>query len=108
MRLVKVLVIEDDQLLNRMILRQLEQMGYQTTGVGSLREARDWLKKNEPGLIISDMRLPDGDCIHELPSLGEAHSVIVLTAYGTVKNAVEAIKAGAADYLTKPVSPDEL
>ena len=104
----RILVIEDDALLNRMIVRQLEGMGHRVAGMGSLKEARSYLKKYEPDLIISDMRLPDGDCISELPSLGESHPVIVLTAYGTVKNAVEAIQAGAADYLSKPVSPDEL
>jgi len=104
----RILVIEDDALLNRMIMRQLEGMGYEVTGMESLGDARDYLKKYEPDLIISDMRLPDGDCLAELPALAEFHPVIVLTAYGTVKNAVEAIQAGAADYLSKPVSPDEL
>jgi DNA-binding NtrC family response regulator len=104
----RILVVEDDALLNRMIVRQLEGMGHTVAGMESLKEAGDYLKKYEPDLIISDMRLPDGDCITELPSLGESHPVIVLTAYGTVKNAVEAIQAGAADYLSKPVSPDEL
>lgn len=104
----KILVIEDDKLLNKMILVQLNRMGHTATGVDSLKKAREYLKKHEPDLIISDMRLPDGDCIAELSVLRESHPVIVLTAYGTVKNAVEAIQAGAADYLTKPVSPDEL
>ncbi|WP_293652348.1 sigma-54-dependent transcriptional regulator [Thiolapillus sp.] len=104
----RILVIEDDALLNRMIVRQLEGMGYEVAGMGSLGDARDYLKKYEPDLVISDMRLPDGDCLAALPALAEFHPVIVLTAYGTVKNAVEAIQAGAADYLSKPVSPDEL
>lgn len=104
----RILVIEDDALLNRMIVRQLEGMGHVVAGMENLNDTRDYLKKYEPDLIISDMRLPDGDCITELPLLGESHPVIVLTAYGTVKNAVEAIQAGAADYLSKPVSPDEL
>ncbi len=103
-----ILIIEDDALLNRMIMRQLEGMGHQVTGMECLQDARKYLNKYEPDLIISDMRLPDGDCISELPALSESHPVIVLTAYGTVKNAVEAIRAGAADYLSKPVSPDEL
>jgi DNA-binding NtrC family response regulator len=103
-----ILVIEDDRVLNRMIVRQLEYMGYKGQGVENLAAARAWLHENEPDMIISDMRLPDGDCIDELQALGESHPVIVLTAYGTVKNAVEAIRAGAADYLTKPVSPEEL
>jgi DNA-binding NtrC family response regulator len=91
-----------------MIRRQLEEMGHEASGTDSLAGARGYLRKHEPDLIISDMRLPDGDCLGALADLGETHPVIVLTAYGTVKNAVEAIRAGAADYLAKPVSPEEL
>ena len=104
----KILVIEDDQLVNQMIVYQLEGMGHTAIGVDSLFKAKNYLSKHEPDLVISDMRLPDGDCISALPELIESHPVIVLTAYGTVKNAVEAMQAGAAHYLTKPVSPDEL
>ncbi|WP_419644417.1 response regulator [Thiolapillus sp.] len=77
----RILVIEDDALLNRMIVRQLEGMGYEVAGMGSLGDARDYLKKYEPDLVISDMRLPDGDCLAALPALAEFHPVIVLTAY---------------------------
>lgn len=104
----KILVIEDDELLNQMVVHQLEGMGHTAFGVNSFAQAEEYLRQHEPSLIISDMRLPDGDCISQLPMLIESHSVIVLTAYGTVQNAVEAIQAGAAHYLTKPVSPDEL
>ncbi len=104
----EILVIEDDDLLNLMIVQQLEGMGYGVAGVSSLGEAKKYLEKHEPRLIISDMRLPDGDGMDVLPEWCESHSIIILTAYGSVKNAVDAIRAGAADYLTKPVSPDEL
>lgn len=104
---LQILVIEDDKLLNQMLVHQLEDMGYSVTGVNSLARARAYLNKYEPNLVISDMRLPDGECIKELSDLCDSMPVIVLTAYGTVKNAVEAIRAGAADFLTKPVSPDE-
>ena len=102
----KVLVIEDDELLNMMIVQQLNAMGLSASGVGSLGSAREYLVKHEPDLIISDMRLPDGDCTEMLPELSDSHPIIILTAYGTVKNAVDAIHAGAIDYLTKPVSPE--
>jgi DNA-binding NtrC family response regulator len=104
----KILIIEDDELLNQMIAQQLKGDEHSVTGVASLHEAKEYLKDNEPDLIISDMRLPDGYCIDQLPVLCESCPVIILTAYGTVKNAVEAIHAGAADYLSKPVSPEEL
>jgi DNA-binding NtrC family response regulator len=104
----RILAVEDDKLLNRMLVHQLEGMGHSVTGVDSLHEVQQYLGKYEPDLIISDMRLPDGECISDLPKLCDSCPVIVLTAYGTVKSAVEAIQAGAADYLTKPVSPEEL
>ncbi len=102
-----ILVVEDDKLLNQMLMHQLKRMGHVVSGVNNLRDAKKHLKQYEPDLVITDMRLPDGDCIRELSALCDSLPVIVLTAYGTVKNAVEAIQAGAADYLTKPVSPDE-
>ncbi|MCP4075490.1 MAG: sigma-54-dependent Fis family transcriptional regulator [Gammaproteobacteria bacterium] len=104
----KILIIEDDKLLNQMIVKLLENMGYTVKGVDSLHLADDYLKKHEPDLIISDMYLPDGDSISALPVLSDNQPVIILTAYGTVKNAVLAIQAGAEDYLTKPVSLEEL
>ncbi len=104
----KILVIEDDELLNQMVVHQLEGMGHTAFGVNSFAQAEEYLRQHEPNLIISDMRLPDGECISQLPMLIDSHPVIVLTAYGTVQNAVDAIQAGAAHYLTKPVSPDEL
>jgi len=103
----RILVIEDDRLLNRMICRTLQEGGHTVEGVDSLGSARSYLETQEPDLVISDLRLPDGECLsilREMPDL----PLVVLTAYGSVKNAVEAIRAGAADYLTKPVSNDEL
>ncbi len=104
----RILVIEDDKLLNQLICRQLQELGYSVDGVETLAEARRHLHRHEPDLILSDMRLPDSDGLSDILQLGDTSPVIVLTAYGTVKNAVEAIKLGAAEYLTKPVSPDEL
>lgn len=103
-----ILVIEDDKLLNKMIVKQLENKGYSATGIYSLDRVRKYLESHEPDLIISDMRLPDGDCINLLATWCDSCPVIILTAFSTVKGAVKAIQAGAVDYLTKPVSQEEL
>jgi DNA-binding NtrC family response regulator len=103
-----ILVIEDDVTLNRLITRQLEKAGYNPTGVNRWADAQSHLAKHEPALIITDVRLPDGDSLALLPELVESYSVIVLTAFGSVRNAVDAMKQGAADYLLKPVGLDEL
>jgi len=104
----RVLVIEDDRTLNQLIRRQLEQTGYSVTSAYSWREGEKTLQEREPAVTILDIRLPDGDGLSLLPGLSEQCPVIVLTAFGSIDQAVQAIKAGAADYLTKPVSPDEL
>jgi DNA-binding NtrC family response regulator len=103
-----ILVIEDDLTLNRLVTRQLDKAGYSTTGVTRWSEAQSHLAQHEPALIITDVRLPDGDSLELLPELVETYPVIVLTAFGSVRNAVNAMKQGAADYLLKPVGLDEL
>jgi DNA-binding NtrC family response regulator len=103
-----ILVIEDDLTLNRLVTRQLDKAGYSTTGVTRWSEAQSHLARHEPALIITDVRLPDGDSLELLPELVETYPVIVLTAFGSVRNAVNAMKQGAADYLLKPVGLDEL
>jgi DNA-binding NtrC family response regulator len=103
-----ILVIEDDDIINLLIVKNIKDMGHNALGVHSLKEADAYCKEREPRLIITDVRLPDGDALSRLPALTENCPVIVLTAYGSVKEAVEAIKAGAFEYLVKPISPDEL
>ncbi len=103
-----ILIIEDDTTLNRLMKRQLEKAGYEAAGVANWAEAQAFLALHEPALIITDVRLPDGDTSEVLPELIETYPVIILTAFGSVRNAVDAMKRGAADYLLKPVGLDEL
>ncbi len=103
-----ILVIEDDLTLNRLIVKQLDAQGYQTTGARSWKEADVYLEAHEPHLVITDVRLADGDTLRRLPDLVKMQPVVVLTAYGSVRDAVAAMKAGAYEYLVKPASPDEL
>lgn len=103
-----ILIIEDDAVLNRLIMRQLADLGYDATGARSWREADGYLAVHEPHLIITDVRLEDADALERLSELVKGQPVVVLTAYGSVRDAVAAMKAGAYEYLVKPVSPDEL
>jgi two-component system NtrC family response regulator len=103
-----LLLVEDDRLLNRLLLGELKRMGYAATGVHTWREAGAHLAQYEPALIISDVQLPDANTLELLPDLTREYPVIVLTAFGSVQGAVTAMKAGAVEYLTKPVNPDEL
>ncbi len=103
-----ILVIEDDVVLNRLVLKHLEAQGHEVTGVRGWVQADEVLANREPHLLVTDVRLPDGDSLERLPELVKSMPVIVLTAYGSVRNAVAAIKAGAFEYLVKPISPEEL
>ena len=104
----RILVIDDDELFNELVTRQLGEEGYVVTAVPDWSAAREWLARNEPDLVLLDIRLPDAEGMAVLESLIPHHPVIVLTAYGSVRSAVEAMRRGAAEYLMKPVNLDEL
>ena len=104
----QILLVEDDKVLNDLISKQLRQLGFEVHGAQTMAAAEQHLAKTEPHLIILDPRLPDCDATDEISRLAEQQPVIVLTAYGTVQRAVHAMRAGAADYLVKPIDLDEL
>ena len=102
---VHILLIEDDPAHAELIQRAFEDRGDESrlTIAHTLEEARACIRKSKPSLIIADWRLPDGDS-SEL--LAEEHStttppVIIMTSYGSERNAVEAMKSGALDYIVK-------
>jgi DNA-binding NtrC family response regulator len=108
----RVLVIEDETLFARAVARSLEGVGYDVMGADSLLSGRKAMQAATPDLVLLDLRLPDGsgmDLLAELSALGDDRpQVLVLTAYGEIGDAVQAIKLGAADYLKKPIDLDEL
>jgi DNA-binding NtrC family response regulator len=107
----KVLVIDDDASLRRVMEMQLEESGCDVVAVASGKEALAVLEEATPALVITDLRIPGMSGMDLLKLLRADHpelTVIMVTAYGTVKTAVEAMKAGAYDYLTKPIDYDEL
>lgn len=106
-----ILIIEDDLTFGLMIQKWLNRKGFVANKSSSLREARQQLEKTTPDLILSDLRLPDGDGISLLSHLrdeGLTTPFIVMTSYAEVENAVLAMKAGATDYIAKPFPPDLL
>ena len=103
-----ILVIEDDRVLNELICEQLQRMDHDVKGVDGWVEASAYLAGHEPNLILLDWRLPDFNGDEVIPELTQQFPVIVITAYGSVQAAVRAMKAGVADYLTKPLNLDEL
>ena len=104
----KVMLVEDDATLNRLMLDQVKRLGYEARSAGSREETLEVLRDFSPELAILDIRLPDTDGITFLPELREYCAVMILTAYGSIDQAVNAVKAGATEFLVKPVSPQNL
>jgi len=107
----RILVVDDDESLRRVLQVQLEQSGFMADSVASAGQAMAQLDTRPYDLVITDLKMPGVTGIEFLRQIRSQHSqvaVVFLTAFGTVETAVEAIKAGAYDYLTKPVHPDQL
>ncbi|HZQ55971.1 MAG TPA: sigma-54 dependent transcriptional regulator [Bryobacteraceae bacterium] len=107
----RVLVVDDDESLRRVTQVQLEQAGFKAITAADGEEALSILQKLPVDLVITDLRMPGMTGMELLRRIRADYAdvlVIVLTAFGTVESAVEAMKAGAYDYITKPVHPDEL
>ena len=102
----RVLVVDDEPDLRTLYELTLLRAGHEVEAAGSLAEARARLAASRYELVITDMRLPDGlglELLRELAAAQRPERSIVITAYGSAENAVEALKCGAFDYLTKPV-----
>jgi DNA-binding NtrC family response regulator len=101
----RVLIVEDDEIFLRPLQRSLEVAGYETLTASSGEEAIDLLKQEDVDLVLTDKRLPGLDGIELVRRLRAEHrdlAIVVMTAYGTIESAVEAMRLGAGDYLLKP------
>ena len=102
----RILVVDDEPDLRTLCELTLLRAGYRVETAGDLAQARSLLARQRFDVMITDMRLPDGlgmQLLHELREQQRGERCIVMTAYGSAENAVEALRAGAFDYLTKPV-----
>ena len=106
----EVLLIEDDSALRRRLSASLRAFGATVTEAGDLASARGHLAAARFDFALLDLHLPDGEGLALLRSgaFSENTTVVVMTAFGGVKKAVEAMRLGAADYLAKPFEPGEL
>ena len=110
MRQHKIIIVEDERLLGKSIQRFLSGSN-DCELFGSAEEAQAWLNIHSADLIVTDIRLPGKsgmDLLHWLQAKENNIPVILITAYSSVKNAVEAIKQGAIDYLSKPLDLEKL
>ncbi len=107
----KILVVDDDNDMCLLLNRFLTRNGYEVAGTNSGAAAIEWMKKNRPDLVLCDFRLEDMTGMVLLGKIKEMHPhapVIIITGYSDVKDAVEVMKLGAYDYVTKPLFPDEI
>ncbi|HEX6739073.1 MAG TPA: sigma-54 dependent transcriptional regulator, partial [Vicinamibacteria bacterium] len=106
-----VLVVEDKESLRAMLRKTLEGRGYSVAESGDAYDARRRLQAERFLAVLTDLRLPAGSGFEVLQAAREADAqaaVIVMTAFGTIEEAVRAMKEGATDFLTKPVDTDHL
>ena len=106
-----VLVVDDEPDIRELLELTLVKMGLDVESVGSIAEAKERLKSDRYDLCLTDMRLADGEgleLVRHIAGLGVDLPVAVITAHGSTENAVAALKAGAFDYVSKPVGLEQL
>jgi two-component system response regulator AtoC len=107
----RILIVDDDPYFLRVLNRILTGENFQVKTAEGAVEAAQILQENCFDLVISDLRLPDGDglsILQEIRKAGSEIPVVILTAYGEVDSYLEAMNAGATEYLNKPVKSEEL
>jgi len=110
-RAIRVLIADDERNLRELIVRELARRGHEVDGVGDGAAALERIRDGSYDVVVLDMRMPhkEGiDVLRELATFPEAPQVIMLTGFQEVSTAVEAMKLGAYDYLTKPTKIEEL
>src|SRR5688500_16738709 len=106
-----VLLVEDKESLRAMLRHALEGQGHVVVEARDEAEAIQQLREARPAVVLTDLKLPQGDGFGVLRAAKELDAevpVVVMTAYGSIQDAVTAIKEGAMDFLAKPVDPDHL
>lgn len=109
--LPQVLVVDDDEAHRLMLVTLLEEWSFRTGEAKDGRKALDYIRKAPVDLVLMDLRMPDMNGIEatrEINQYNPAIPIIIMTAYSSIPSAVEALKAGAYDYLTKPLDFDAL
>ena len=108
---MKVLIVEDDLATRKGLEESIRDLGGETRSVGTVKEASRAIGEFDPRLLVVDIHLPDGDGIDILRAARETdpdREGIVITGQGSIDNAIEALRAGAVDYLLKPLRPAQL
>ena len=106
-----ILLVDDEPLVRRSLSEFLTLSGYTVSSVSNGREAMALLKNNNVDIVITDMKMPEIDGLQLLRHIKQEHQgipVILITSYGSIENAVDAMREGAYDYITKPIVDSEI
>ncbi|MGE5608979.1 MAG: response regulator transcription factor [Bacillota bacterium] len=107
----KILIVDDDAVFRDRLLRALQARGYQALGAATAAEGYQRAQAVRPQRVVVDLRMPGGsglDLVRDLTTLDPNVQIVVLTGYGSIATAVEAIRRGAVDYLTKPADTEQI
>jgi two-component system NtrC family response regulator len=107
----RILIMDDEERERVRIERHLSGKGYDAVGVGTVDKALDLIKRERFDVFLTDCNIPGVDALRtsdEVRKINPDMAVIIMTSFGTIETAVKAIKAGAYDYLAKPIDPDQL
>jgi two-component system, response regulator RegA len=107
-----LLIVEDDERLRERLARALSERGYEARVAHDYDSAMCATREDPPEYLLVDLRMPGGhsglDVIRDIKALEPATVVVVLTGYGSIATAIEAVRLGAAHYLTKPADADDI
>jgi two-component system, response regulator RegA len=106
-----ILVVDDDVTFRTRLMRALESRGYDVRSAANVEAAIETARADSPELAVVDLRMPGASGLHlvrELKAIDATTNVVVLTAYGSIATALEAVRLGATHYLTKPADVDEI
>ena len=108
----KFLVVDDDAAFRTRLMKALVTRGYEAQGAGNVDEAIDAAREYKPDAAVVDLRMPGGrsglDLVPELVRRHPGVQIVILTGYGSIATAVEAVRQGAINYLSKPADADQI
>jgi two-component system response regulator AtoC len=108
---LRVRIADDEELIRKSLIKLLRDEGYQVDAVGTAAEVLESVRRDPPDVLVLDLRLPDGsglDLLPRLKAMAPEMKVVVITAFGDLPTAVEAMRQGATDFLKKPYEMHEM
>ncbi|MFO0739781.1 MAG: response regulator [Labilithrix sp.] len=108
---LSLLVVDDDATFRTRLVRAFESRGFEVRAASDVPVALEMARAESPELALVDLRMPSGsglDLVRELKAIDQATNIVVLTGYGSIATALEAVRLGATHYLTKPADVDDI